>query len=66
MQDIVDVEEPGTLKPDVHESGLHAGQDPDDPPEIDIAHQAFLGWSLKMEFGQITIFDKRNSYLVSP
>ncbi|BDD87136.1 hypothetical protein DPPLL_15010 [Desulfofustis limnaeus] len=64
--DIVNVEEAGAFQANIDKGGLHAGQYSHHPAEINIAHEAFLGGALEMEFGEIAVFDKRDPYFISP
>ena len=40
LENIVDMEKRGSLKPDIHESRLHAGKHPDDAAKINISGQS--------------------------
>ena len=50
FENVADVQEGVAVKPDVHESGLHAGKHPRDPALVDTADQRELFFALDVNF----------------
>jgi len=61
---IIHIEKPGAIQTDIHKGGLHAGEDPDNPPTVDIAHQPLLPGLLQIKLHQIAVFHQSNPDLV--
>jgi hypothetical protein len=64
FEKIGDVQEGVAVKPDVHESGLHAGQHPAHAAFVNPAHQADVGIPLIENFYQIVFFKHSHLRLV--
>src|SRR5262249_5031159 len=61
--DLVDVQEPVLLEPDLDERGLHAGQDVVDGTEIDVAGDRAVLGALEVDLGDLTVLDHRDALL---
>ena len=64
VMDIRHAEETGSLESDIHKCGLHPGQDPGDPPTIDITYQVLPRPSLDIEFHHGPVFHESHSCFV--
>ena len=63
--DVAHVEEGRLLQPDVDEGRLHAGQDPDHAPLVDVADDALLALSLEVELVDGAALYQRDAGLCS-
>jgi len=63
-QDVIHIEKPGPFQADVDKGRLHAGQDPDHPAAVDIAHQSLFRRPLDVEFEEIAAVHQGDAVLV--
>jgi hypothetical protein len=61
--DVADIEERGLLQADVDEGGLHAREDPDDAPLVDVADDPLLALSLEVVLVDRAVLDQRDARL---
>ena len=64
LPDIGHVQERGALEADIDERRLHAGQDANDPPDIDVAHQAARGPPFDVQFLHGPLMEHGNARLL--
>jgi hypothetical protein len=62
-KNVIDVQESSFLKPDIHESSLHPGQNSRDPSFINISNDSFSRSPLNQQLLNLAILEKSNSRL---
>jgi hypothetical protein len=65
VDDVADVEEGGLVQPDVDEGGLHARENPDHAPLVDVADDSLVLLTLEIELGDVSLFDERDACLAA-
>jgi hypothetical protein len=61
FENIADVEESVAVQADIHEGGLHAGQDAVDSALVNAANERELFFALDIDFYELTFFQNRDS-----
>ena len=65
VDDVADVEEGGLVQADVDEGGLHAREDPDHAPLVDVADDSLVLLTLEIELGDVSLLDEGDARLAA-